>query len=89
MFKISQAEEADGAVTFKLEGRLVGPWVGELTRLCEPYFGTRQPIRLDLADISFADTDGVAALSHLKSRGVLVFNCTPFVEQQLKNPAVG
>jgi len=35
MLKISQAGKANHSVTLKLEGRVVGPWVGELRQICE------------------------------------------------------
>ena len=35
MLKISQAGKANHSVTLKLEGRVVGPWVGELRQVCE------------------------------------------------------
>jgi hypothetical protein len=48
----------------KLEGKLVGPWVGELRRLCE---GADGPPRLDLAAVAFADDEGVRLLRELRA----------------------
>jgi hypothetical protein len=39
-----------------------------------------------LTDVTFADASGLSALSSLKSRGVTITNCSPFVEEQLKSP---
>ena len=86
MLKISQAGTANHSVTLKLEGRVVGPWVGELRQLCETLLAERRALKLDLTDVSFADASGVAELSGLRSRGVSIANCSPFVEEQLKNP---
>ena len=85
MLKISQAGKANHSVTLKLEGRVVGPWVGELRQVCETLLTKGRPLKLDLADVTFADASGVAALSSFKSRGVAFANCSPFVEEQLKN----
>jgi ABC-type transporter Mla MlaB component len=85
MLKISQAGKANHSVTLRLEGRVVGEWVGELRQVCELVLREGRKLKLDLTDVSFADTDGVSALSDLKSRGVLVTNCSPFLEEQLKN----
>ena len=85
MLKISQAAKANHSVTLKLEGRVVGPWVGELRQICETLLTKGQPLRLDLTEVTFADTDGVAVLSSFKSRGVRFRNCSPFVEEQLKS----
>jgi len=86
MLKISQAEKANHSVTLKLEGRVVGEWVGELRQVCETLLTDRRSLKLDLADVTFADASGVAALSSFKSRGVTFSNCSPFVEEQLKSP---
>ena len=84
MLKISQAGKANHSVTLKLEGRVVGPWVGELRQVCETHLSEGRALKLDLTDVTFADADGVVTLASLKSRGVTVTNCSPFVEEQLK-----
>jgi len=86
MLKISQVGRANHSVTLKLEGRVVGPWVGELRQICETLLTEGRPLKLDLADVTFADSSGVVALSSFKSRGVAFTNCSPFVEEQLKSP---
>ena len=85
MLKISQAGTASHSVTLKLEGRVVGPWVGELSLICEALLAEGRGLKLDLADVSFADSGGVNVLSSLKSRGVTLANSSPFVSEQLKN----
>ena len=85
MLKISQAGKANHSVTLKLEGRVVGPWVGELRQVCEALLTEVRTLKLDLAEVTFADTDGVAVLTSFKSRGVRFRNCSPFVEEQLKS----
>ena len=86
MLMISEAGTANLSVTLKLEGRVVGPWVAELRQVCEKLLTEGRALKLDLADVTFADASGVAALSSFKSRGVTFTNCSPFVEEQLKNP---
>ena len=84
MLKISQAGTPNHSFTLKLEGRLVGPWAQELWRVCEPLLAEERELKLDLADVSYVDVKGVAALTDLKSRGVKLNCCSPFVEQQMK-----
>ena len=86
MLMISEAGTANLSVTLKLEGRVVGPWVAELRQVCEKLLTEGRALKLDLADVTFADASGVAALSGFKSRGVTFTNCSPFVEEQLKSP---
>ena len=84
MLKISQAGTPNHSVTLKLEGRVVGPWVEELRRTCEPLLAEDRALKLDMTEVSYADTEGVAALNSLKARGAKLKNCSPFVEQQIK-----
>jgi len=84
MLKISQAGKAGQNFTLKLEGRIIGPWVGELRLICESMMGNGRAMKLDLADVSFADAQGVELLTDLKSRGVKLANGSPFVMEQLK-----
>jgi hypothetical protein len=84
MLKISQAGPLNQSVTLKLEGRVVGPWVEELRRICEPLLIEPRELNLDLADVSYVDAEGVAMLTGFKSRGVKLDNCSAFLEQQMK-----
>lgn len=85
MLKLSQSEAANRTVTLKLEGRVVGPWVGELHRVCESILSEDRKLELELTEVSFVDAAGVVTLTSLRSRGVTVTNCSPFVEEQLKS----
>jgi ABC-type transporter Mla MlaB component len=87
MLKISESKTRNQTITLRLEGRLVGPWVGELQDICEPLVGDGSQLALDLAEVSFADESGVALLSSLKRRGAMLLNATPFVGEQLKSAA--
>ena len=89
MLKISQARRANHSVTLKLEGRVVGPWVGELRQVCETLLSEGRALTLDLADVTFADADGVAMLTGFKTRGVTLKDCSPFVGEQLRSTANG
>ncbi len=86
MLKISQIGKSNHSVTLKLEGRVVGPWVGELRQVCETLLTEGRALKLDLADVTFADASGVLVLSRFKSHGVTITNCSPFVGEQLKSP---
>lgn len=73
-------------MTLRVEGRITGPWVEELRAACDAHvFGNDVQLSLDLADISFADTAGVALLKALRNRGVILTDATPFVVGQLKD----
>ena len=84
MLKISQIEPINHAVTLRLEGRVVGPWVAELQKSCEEVLTARRSLKLHLADVEFMDAQGVALLSALRSRGVSLLDCSPFAAELLK-----
>ena len=84
MLKISQTGTSNHSVTLKLEGRVIGPWVAELRRICEPLLAENRTLKLDLAEVCYLDTEGVAVLNSFESRGVKIENCSPFVAQQIK-----
>jgi ABC-type transporter Mla MlaB component len=89
MLKISEGKRTKQTTTLRLEGRVVGPWVGELRQICEPFVSDGSKLALDLTDVSFADENGIALLSNLKSRGVKLLSATPFLEEQLKAGSMG
>lgn len=83
MLKISEPV-TDPAVTLKLEGRLIGPWVAELKRTCEQHLTEKRTIHLDFADVTFADRAGLALLLRLRAQGIRLVNCSPFLEEELR-----
>jgi hypothetical protein len=94
MLKISQpplngrsagVSPANHSVTLKLEGRVIGPWVAELKMACERHLSERRAVKLDVADVSFADRSGTTLLRDLRSKGVRFLNCSPFLEEELKS----
>jgi anti-anti-sigma regulatory factor len=86
MLKISKVAPVNHAVVLRLEGRIVGPWVTELHKSCEEVLAGGRPLKLHLADVEFADTQGVALLLNLRSLGVAFLECPPFAAEQLKAP---
>jgi anti-anti-sigma regulatory factor len=60
-----------GALTFQLEGRLAGPWVGVLQECCQSALARqRQPVlRVDLTEVTSIDAAGRACLAALHRRG--------------------
>jgi anti-anti-sigma factor len=86
MLKISEAGHVNHTVVLQLEGRIVGPWVEELLKSCEEALARARHLKLQLADVEFMDTQGVALLLNLRSRGVVLLECPPFAAEQLKAP---
>ena len=72
MLKITVSNEHPG-LTFRLSGRLVGPWVQEL-RQCWLMADLDDPAqcRVDLRDVSFIDEAGKQLLSQMSRGGVAI-----------------
>ena len=83
MLRIELLDQGDGTTTLELAGRVVGPWVAELSRSCERAMAIGGTLSVDLAQVSFVDRDGVQFLKRLRARDVALVNCSPFVAEQL------
>jgi anti-anti-sigma regulatory factor len=66
-------------VTLKLEGRLMGPWSGELDRVVSDSLGGTDGLVLDLSGLMFVDREGIELLRGLSSRGARLSGGSPFV----------
>jgi ABC-type transporter Mla MlaB component len=84
MLRITEIERNGDAATLRLEGRAVGALVAEVENACEWHLSKGHRLKLDLADLSFADRAAIALLQELKRRGVALTNCTPFLNEELK-----
>ena len=84
MLRISVVGKGVGDVTFRLEGRVLGPWVAELREACGKVLGEKRGLTLDLSEVMFASREGVALLLELKAQGVLLSGCPPFLSLELK-----
>jgi anti-anti-sigma regulatory factor len=79
VLRITSSTENNRPTTLKLEGRIAGDWVGELTVTVSMIIGTPTDIVLDMAGVTFVDHAGVAVLRDLQGRGIELVNCSDFV----------
>jgi RNA polymerase sigma-70 factor, ECF subfamily len=84
MLKIVLGKNSNGMATLSLEGRVIGPWVEELGRACEPILASGRGLTLDLSSVSFLSREGVVLLRELRDRQVALLHCSAFVAEQLK-----
>ncbi len=85
MLRISQVDAGNQLVVLRLEGRVAGPWVSELSEACANLLRQGRHLRLDLGEVSFVDSSGVTLISGLKALGISLDECSPFVAEQLKS----
>ena len=84
MLKISLEDSGNHTVTLRLEGRIAEPWTSELRKTCENLLVEKKSVRLDMAEVTFADRSGLELLRRLKAQGVSLVECSPFTEEQMK-----
>ncbi len=83
MLRISEVNGEDANPTLKVEGKLRGPWVAELERVCDELQSSGESLSLDLSAVSFVDTPGVELLRILLGRGATFSACSGLVVELL------
>jgi len=84
VLRISVIRDSQKGTRFEVEGWLVGPWVEELRRLSDQALADSGALSLDLERLWYVGPNGVALLRDLARRNVAQVNCSPFIQQQLK-----
>jgi ABC-type transporter Mla MlaB component len=84
MLRITQTNDLDSRKTFKLDGKLLGPWVAEVKQVCTEGHGQPERIHLDLSGLTYADQAGAMLLKDLVRRGITVSSCSGFIAQLLR-----
>jgi len=83
MLRIEPVETSSGHCLLRLEGEVLGPWVDEMSRACDQALATGAKLTLDLTDVTFLDRQGIELFRRLIKAGVVVLNCSPFLQTQL------
>jgi ABC-type transporter Mla MlaB component len=83
MLRITCVTGRDSAPTLRLEGKLLGPWVAELGRVCDELPCPVGRLGLDLSAVTFVDGPGVALLRDLLGRGATLAACSGLVAELL------
>jgi hypothetical protein len=83
MLMITRSEGSDLTRTLKLEGKLLGPWIGELESACRTSQVSLDRVRLDLFGLTFVDAEGARFLASLIRDGACVIACSGFVAELL------
>lgn len=84
MLRIHISDAERETATIRLEGRVIGPWVDEVRRVCEGILAHGTRLVLDLSAVAFVGQEGIELFRALRERHVVFRNCSPFVGAQLK-----
>ena len=82
MLRITRLSQKGRGLTIKLEGEIVGAWVGAVRDACA--VRRRRRRRLDLAAVTYVDAAGVQLLRDLMAEGVELTACSSFVDELLR-----
>jgi ABC-type transporter Mla MlaB component len=83
MLRITRIDGRDATHTFKLEGKLLEPWVAEVLNVCTLCNSQSSRTKLDLSGLTFVDQAGAKLLKDLIRRGLAVSACSGFVAELL------
>ena len=83
MLKITETARNDSSRTFKIEGKLLGPWVDELRNVCTQPLNRAEQVGLDLAAVTFVNAAGAEMLRELIRKGIIITQCSAFVVELL------
>jgi ABC-type transporter Mla MlaB component len=91
MLKIARVDDSGSQTTpaLKLEGKLLGPWVIELSRACEELRVPPGVLCLNLSAVTFIDSAGLELLRDLIRRGTTISGCSGFIEELLSENKAG
>ena len=81
MLKITRLFSHGQGLTIKLEGELLGPWLGSVREACASRDSQR--LRLELAAVTYVDAAGIQLLRDLMTDGVEIAACSRFVGELL------
>ena len=83
MLRITLIDGQNSTQIFKLEGKLLEPWVAEVLRVCGSRDEWSSRTSLDLSRLTFVDPAGAKLLKDLIRGGFAVSACSGFVAELL------
>ena len=87
MLRLTQIAGTHRTLTIKLEGKLLEPWVDEVSKVCTAGTDPSSRINLDLSALIFVDAAGERLLRDLIARGIEVVACSSYVAELLRSSA--
>jgi anti-anti-sigma regulatory factor len=81
VLRITWLSQKRRGLTIKVEGEIVGDWVGAAREACAARGRRRR--RLDLAAVTYVDAAGIQLLRDLMAEGVEIAACSSFVGELL------
>src|SRR5204863_7149522 len=83
MLKLTRLPRPGRVLTIKVDGELLGPWVGVVRDACAERGRRSGRLRLDLAAVTYADAAGAQLLRDLVRERVEIAACSSFIAELL------
>ena len=87
MLRITCVASDSEARTVKVEGRIAGEYVLELSRVARVAMEKSPRIVLDMSQVEFVDHAGAALLRSLRDGGVTFVDCSSFISSLINGGA--
>ncbi len=84
MLKITELHRTRDEITLKLEGSITDKLLGEVKTAFDDALSGEYRLRLDMGDVAFIERRAVTLFHSLNNRHIEMFNCTPFILEQIK-----
>jgi hypothetical protein len=84
MLRITEVSRTASTLTFKLEGKVLAPWLDELRSVCEQRPNQPVQVCLDVGAVTFMDAEGAALMRELIQQGIAVTQCSAFIATLLQ-----
>ena len=88
MLRLTPIASSHLAKTIKFEGKLLEPWIDEVSKVCAGGTDLSSRIGIDLSALIFVDAAGERLLRDLIARGIEVVACSSYVAELLR-PSAG
>jgi anti-anti-sigma regulatory factor len=83
VLKITRLSHKGRCLTIKLEGEILGPWVGTVRDACTKRGRRSRRLCLDLAAVTYADAAGARLLQDLMGEGIEISAWSSFLGELL------
>jgi hypothetical protein len=87
MLRLTRIAGSHRTQAIKLEGKLLEPWVDEVSKACAAGTDPSSRINLDLSALIFVDAAGERLLRKLIAQGIQVIACSSYVAELLRSNA--
>ena len=86
MLKLSTIESTEGLLKIRIDGQISGEGVKLLQNTCKAQLEKGLKLNIDLQNVSFVDSDGIAVLRILQRHKVEFVNAPLFIIEQIRMP---